>query len=67
MSEAAWTRGEFIERLRAEDIPAAARREAENTVIDTVGLTIAALEAFATGLSDSDAPFSAATLRRPGA
>ncbi len=38
-SLAAW-----IEGLRAEDIPEAARREAENTIIDTVGLTIAALE-----------------------
>ena len=34
----------WIEGLRAHDIPQAARREAENTIVDTIGLSVAALE-----------------------
>ncbi|MGF1593717.1 MAG: MmgE/PrpD family protein [Kiloniellaceae bacterium] len=34
----------WIEGLRADDIPQAARREAENTIVDTIGLSVAALE-----------------------
>ncbi|MEQ9606731.1 MAG: MmgE/PrpD family protein, partial [Kiloniellaceae bacterium] len=34
----------WIEGLKATDIPEAARREAENTIIDTIGLTVAALD-----------------------
>ena len=34
----------WIEGLRPDDIPEAARREAENTIIDTIGLSVAALE-----------------------
>src|SRR3546814_5939462 len=34
----------WIEGLRPGDIPEAARREAENTIIDTIGLSVAALE-----------------------
>ncbi|MPZ10856.1 MAG: MmgE/PrpD family protein [Kiloniellaceae bacterium] len=34
----------WIEGLRVDDIPEAARREAENTIIDTIGLSVAALE-----------------------
>jgi len=34
----------WVEDLRPDDIPEAARRETENTVIDTIGLSVAALE-----------------------
>ena len=34
----------WIEGLRPSDIPEAARRQAENTIIDTIGLSVAALE-----------------------
>jgi 2-methylcitrate dehydratase PrpD len=34
----------WIEGLRPEDVPEEARREAENTIIDTIGLSVAALE-----------------------
>ena len=34
----------WIEGLRPDDIPEAARHEAENTIIDTIGLSVAALE-----------------------
>src|SRR3546814_20808470 len=34
----------WIEELDVEDVPQAARREAENTIIDTIGLSVAALE-----------------------
>src|SRR3546814_13512574 len=34
----------WIEELDVEEVPQAARREAENTIIDTIGLSVAALE-----------------------